>query len=67
VDRPPSSLGPIDPVQCCRGRRDQACAGDGARGSDLSALDPVNGEITGALIDVEQALVIATALGLRIG
>lgn len=44
-----------------------SCQGTDLRGSDLSALDPVNAEITGALIDVEQALVIATALGLRIG
>jgi len=37
------------------------------RGSDLSALDPLNSDVADALIDVEQAMVIATALGLRIG
>ena len=41
--------------------------GTDLRGSDLSALDPRNNEITDALIDVEQALVVATALGLRLG
>ena len=37
------------------------------RGSDLSALDPRDAVLKDALIDVEQALVIATALGLRLG
>jgi uncharacterized protein YjbI with pentapeptide repeats len=37
------------------------------RGSDLSALDPRVCDVADALIDVEQALVIAAALGLRIG
>ena len=37
------------------------------RGSDLSALDPRDADLKDALIDVEQALVIATALGLRLG
>ena len=41
--------------------------GTDLRGSDISALDPRSVEITDALIDVEQSLVIATALGLRIG
>ncbi len=44
-----------------------SCQGTDLRGSDLSALDPINAEIKDALIDVEQAMVIATALGLRIG
>ncbi|WP_406304422.1 pentapeptide repeat-containing protein [Streptomyces sp. NBC_00885] len=33
------------------------------RGSDLSALDPLTVELAGAKIDLEQAAVIATALG----
>jgi fluoroquinolone resistance protein len=37
------------------------------RGSDLSALDPRQNDVANALIDVEQAMVIAAALGLRIG
>jgi fluoroquinolone resistance protein len=37
------------------------------RGSDLSALDPLQCDVADALIDVEQAMVIAAALGLRIG
>ena len=37
------------------------------RGSDLSALDPRVCDVVDALIDVEQAMVIAAALGLRIG
>ena len=37
------------------------------RGSDLSALDPRQCDVVDALIDVEQAMVIAVALGLRIG
>jgi len=37
------------------------------RGSDLTALDPVAAaELRGALIDAEQAVVIAQALGLEI-
>ena len=41
--------------------------GTDLRGSDLTSLDPIHAEIGGAQIDVEQALVIATTLGLRIG
>ena len=37
------------------------------RGSDVSALDPLQCDVRDALIDVEQAMVIAVALGLRIG
>ena len=37
------------------------------RGSDLSALDPLQCDVADALIDVEQAMVIAAALGLRFG
>ncbi|MCX5069500.1 pentapeptide repeat-containing protein [Micromonospora lupini] len=37
------------------------------RRSDLTALDPTSVERAGALVDVEQALVIAQALGFRIG
>jgi fluoroquinolone resistance protein len=37
------------------------------RGSDLSALDPRTVELRGAMIDLPQAAVIATALGLRVG
>jgi fluoroquinolone resistance protein len=37
------------------------------RGSDLSALDPLQCDVVDALIDVEQAMVLAAALGLRIG
>jgi uncharacterized protein YjbI with pentapeptide repeats len=44
-----------------------SCEGTDLRGSDLTALDPLNVDLAGALIDPEQALVIATALGLRIG
>ncbi|MFC1403924.1 MULTISPECIES: pentapeptide repeat-containing protein [Streptacidiphilus] len=36
------------------------------RGSDLSALDPLTVELRGARIDLPQAAVIATALGLRV-
>jgi fluoroquinolone resistance protein len=36
------------------------------RGSDLSALDPENVELRGAIITFEQAIVIATALGLDV-
>ena len=41
--------------------------GTDLRGSDLSALDPRVCDVVDALIDVEQAMVIAAALGLRIG
>ena len=36
------------------------------RGSDLSSLDPLTVELAGAKIDLEQAAVIATALGLEV-
>ncbi|MCM2393354.1 pentapeptide repeat-containing protein [Streptomyces albipurpureus] len=36
------------------------------RGSDLSALDPLTTELAGAKIDLEQAAVIATALGFEV-
>ena len=36
------------------------------RGSDLSSLDPQTVELAGAKIDLEQAAVIATALGLEV-
>jgi len=36
------------------------------RGSDLSSLDPLEAELTGAIIGPEQAVVIAQALGLEI-
>jgi uncharacterized protein YjbI with pentapeptide repeats len=41
-------------------------SGADLRGSDLSALDPLNAAIKGAVVDPEQALVIATALGLDV-
>ena len=41
--------------------------GTDLRGSDLSALDPRACDVQDALIDVEQAMVIAAALGLRLG
>ena len=34
------------------------------RGSDVSAIDPAESTITGAIIDVQQALTFAEALGL---
>ncbi len=37
------------------------------RGSDLSALDPRETDVRGATVTVDQALVVATSLGLRIG
>ena len=37
------------------------------RGSDLSMLDPLNADITGARIDYDQAAVIAETIGFRIG
>lgn len=36
------------------------------RGSDLSSLDPLTVELRGATIDLPQAAMIATALGLRV-
>ena len=36
------------------------------RGSDLSALDPVNAELAGAIVSPEQAAVLVTSLGLRV-
>jgi uncharacterized protein YjbI with pentapeptide repeats len=36
------------------------------RGSDLTALDPLASELTGAMVRVEQAVVIAQALGLSV-
>jgi fluoroquinolone resistance protein len=41
--------------------------GSDLRGSDLSSLDPLNVDIVGAKIDIEQAAAIAEALGLRVG
>lgn len=40
--------------------------GTDLRGSDLSSLDPLASKIDGARIDIEQATVIAEALGLRV-
>ncbi|MER7107329.1 pentapeptide repeat-containing protein [Streptomyces sp. NPDC000229] len=37
------------------------------RGSDLSSLDPLTVEAAGARIDLEQAAVIAMALGFELG
>jgi uncharacterized protein YjbI with pentapeptide repeats len=37
------------------------------RGSDLTGLDPTEVRLAGAVIEPEQALVIAAALGLRFG
>ncbi|GAA2863987.1 pentapeptide repeat-containing protein [Streptosporangium fragile] len=36
------------------------------RGSELSSLDPFNVEVRGAIVDVQQAVVIAEALGLEV-
>lgn len=36
------------------------------RGSDLSALDPLTTTIKGAIIDPDQAITVATALGLQV-
>ena len=36
------------------------------RGSDISALDPENARVRGAIITMEQAISIATALGLDV-
>ena len=36
------------------------------RGSDLSSLDPKETEISGAIVSLDQAIVIASALGLDI-
>ena len=41
--------------------------GSDLRGSDLSTLDPLNVDIVDARIDIEQAVAIAEALGLRVG
>ncbi len=41
-------------------------AGCDLRGSDVSALDPLNVEIAGAIVTAEQAIVIAAAFGLDI-
>ena len=41
--------------------------GTDLRGSDLSALDPRQCDVVDALIDVEQAMVLVTTMGLRIG
>jgi fluoroquinolone resistance protein len=41
-------------------------SGTDLRGSDLSAVDPRNVDLAGAQIDVAQAVVLATALGLRV-
>ena len=41
-------------------------SGADLRGSDLSAVDPRDVELTGAQIDVTQAVVLVTALGLRV-
>ncbi|SET86132.1 Pentapeptide repeat-containing protein [Geodermatophilus poikilotrophus] len=42
-------------------------SGADLRGSDLSALDPREVELAGAQVDVAQAVVLVTALGLRVG
>jgi hypothetical protein len=44
-------------------RRRRSVMTGGAR-PDLSAVDPATAELTGAIIDPAQALVIAAALGL---
>ena len=36
------------------------------RGSDISALDPRNVDLNGAIVDVDQAVVVATALGIDV-
>jgi fluoroquinolone resistance protein len=36
------------------------------RGSDLSALDPRSCDVAGAIIDAEQAVMLALALGFTI-
>jgi uncharacterized protein YjbI with pentapeptide repeats len=41
-------------------------AGCDLRGSDLSAVDPLNVEIAGAIVTADQAIVIAAAFGLDI-
>ena len=41
-------------------------SGADLRGSDLSAVDPRNVELAGAQIDVTQAVVLVTSLGLRV-
>jgi fluoroquinolone resistance protein len=42
-------------------------SGADLRGSDLTALDPREVELTGAQVDGGQAVVLVTALGLRVG
>jgi fluoroquinolone resistance protein len=44
-------------------RRCSKLTGADLRRSDLSALDPLTVELSGAKIDLEQAAVIATTLG----
>jgi uncharacterized protein YjbI with pentapeptide repeats len=41
-------------------------AGADLRGSDLSAFDPIVTELAGAIVDWEQAIVLAAALGLDV-
>ena len=36
------------------------------RGTDLAGLDPLGTTMTGAVVDVQQALVLAVALGLDV-
>jgi fluoroquinolone resistance protein len=36
------------------------------RGSDLSAVDPFNVELAGAIVSSEQATVLVTSLGLNV-
>jgi uncharacterized protein YjbI with pentapeptide repeats len=42
-------------------------SGADLRGSDLTALDPREVELAGAQVDGGQAVVLVTALGLRVG
>jgi fluoroquinolone resistance protein len=41
-------------------------SGADLRGSDLSAVDPRTVELAGAEVDVTQAVVLVTALGMRV-
>jgi fluoroquinolone resistance protein len=41
-------------------------SGADLRGSDLSAVDPHTVELAGAEVDVTQAVVLVTALGMRV-
>ena len=41
-------------------------SGADLRGSDLSAVDPLTVELKGAIVDVDQAIVVAGALGLDV-